>query len=94
MTQISVDSIKIILDNFIHKIKKKNQKYFYFKDDFYWSVPEEDLTDTKKVPDLLVGSLKDDIGFLNSLVDEDYDSGFLELERLSAVFKYLSLQLT
>jgi hypothetical protein len=94
MIKLNIDTIEIILNNFIKKIKNSNEKYFYFKSEYYWCVSEDDLNDMSKVPQLLVGSMKDDVDFLNSLVEEDYDSGYLELERLGAVFKYLSLQLT
>jgi len=94
MNQISIDTVHLILNNFIKKIKQKNELYFEFKDNLYWCISEETTTNMSEKPEIIVGSIKDDIAFLNSLVEEDYDTNFLELERLSAVFKLLSIQLT
>ncbi len=94
MVQINIETIKIITDNILNKLKIKNEINLTFEDDWYWIVPEDSLINLSVQPDLEVGSLKDDIDFLNSLVDEDYDTNFLELERLSALFRFLSVQLT
>jgi hypothetical protein len=94
MIEISINTIKIVLNNLIEKISEGELKSFYFKDDYYWSVPEEKLTDITAQPNLLVGSLKDDINFLNSIVEDDFDANYLELERLSSIFRFLSIQLT
>jgi len=94
MVQINIETIKIITDNLLNKLRSKNEINLTFEDDWYWVVPEDSLTNLSVQPDLEVGSIKDDIDFLNSLVDEDYDTNFLELERLSALFRFLSVQLT
>jgi hypothetical protein len=92
--EIRVEILKKILDNFFTKITSKGIDTLVLNSDLYWSVPEDCLTDLKEVPDLEVGSLNDDVAFLNSLIAEDYDANYLELERLSAVFKALSYDLT
>ena len=94
MIQLNIDTIEILVKRFVEKIKESKVKDFYFSDDYYWCVSEDDLTDMDKVPQLMVGSLQDDVDFLKSLIEEDYDTGYLDLERLSAIFKYLSKQLT
>ena len=37
--------------------------------------------------------MADDINFLNSLIEEDYTTDFLELERLSALFRFISKEI-
>ena len=93
MIQIDIDTIEILMNRFIKKIRESKVQDFYFNDDYYWCVSEDDLTNMDEVPQLMVGSLKDDVDFLRSLIEEDYDTGFLDLERLSVIFKYLSKQL-
>lgn len=91
--EIDITSLEIVISSLFNRLKSKEITRFQFSKDFYWSVPEEDLTDLDKAPELHVGSLKDDIDFINSLVREDYDASFLELERLSSIFKAISWQL-
>lgn len=80
---------KVVLDN----LKRKNIKELSFEDDAYWSVPSESMSSFPERPELEVGSLHDDIRFLKSLIDEDYETDFLELERLSSLLKFMSKRL-
>jgi hypothetical protein len=64
---------------------------FSFDEDLYWNVPTSQVAVFPEEPVLTVGSIEDDISFLKSLKDEDYSTDFLELERLAALFKIISL---
>lgn len=88
--EINVSLLEKVITSFFDKIKLKKYDSFQFEKDFYWSVPEDGLYDVLETPELHIGSLRDDIAFLTSLVKEGYDANFLELERLSAIFKSLS----
>ncbi len=80
---------KVVLDN----LKRSNIKELSFEDDNYWSVPSEDMGSFPDKPELEVGSLHDDINFLKSLIEENYQTDFLELERLASLLKFMSKKL-
>jgi hypothetical protein len=92
MSKISLDNIELILNAMIRRFRDKGIEEFTFSDEMYWDVPTEEFSLFPKKPDLVVGSLADDISFLNSLIEEDYITNFLELERLSALFKFIAKQ--
>jgi len=72
------------------KLQNDNIEEIVIDGDFYWTVSLESMDDFNRDPELTVGSLNDDLSFLNSLILEDYDAGYLELERLAAVFRFMS----
>lgn len=91
--RISTNNIEIILKRLVDRLREAGIKEFSFEDDFYWNVPIEDLNSLSTQPELTVGSIADDINFLNSLIEEDYTTDFLELERLSALFRFISKEI-
>lgn len=93
MVEVNIDIVEKVIENFFLKMRTKQIDHFKFSSDLYWSVPNESFTDLTQTPELDVGSLTDDISFLTSLVEENYDANFLELERLSALFKAFSCEM-
>lgn len=92
MNSISLDNIELIIKNLILKLRDKGIKELHFDDEMYWDVSIDEFISFPQKPDLIVGSLADDIAFLNSLIEENYIVNFLELERLSALFKFMANQ--
>jgi hypothetical protein len=90
MSSIALNNIEIIINNLISKLRNNGIERLSFSDEMYWEVPIDEFTSFPQKPDLIVGSLSDDISFLNSLVEEGYVTNFLELERLSALFKFMA----
>ena len=70
--------------------QSENIDKFDFSEDLYWHVPLRELSDLRSDPKLTIGSMNDDIGFLEKLYRENYLSNNLELERLSAVFRFIA----
>lgn len=94
MNAITTDTLEAILKNLIEGLRKKGIKELSFEDDWYWSIPTDKITSSPEEPSLTVGALDDDIDFLNSLVAEEYTTDYLELERLSALFKFMAKKLS
>lgn len=94
MKEITIDALEVILKNLIARLRKNGVSELSFEEDWYWNVPLEQLSSSPGEPNLTVGSLDDDIDFLNSLINEDYITDFLELERLAALFKFMSKKLS
>lgn len=92
--EITIDALETILKDLIKRLRKQGVNELAFEDDWYWNVPTDQLCCFPAEPDKTVGSLNDDIDFLNSLVEEDYITDYLELERLSALFKFMSKKLS
>ncbi|WP_207515618.1 hypothetical protein [Longitalea luteola] len=90
MKEITIDALESILKNLIERLRKKDINELSFDNDWYWNIPTESLSSFPTEPSLTVGSLNDDVDFLNSLVKEDFTTDFLELERLAALFKFMS----
>jgi hypothetical protein len=90
---ITVENLKTILEILIRRLNKENRKEFAFDEDLYWDIDIEEMIRIDKDPLLEVGSLNDDIDFLNSLLIEDYETDYLELERLASLFKFMGRQL-
>lgn len=89
---IELDLLKVeqVLKEFFEKLKQQGLSKLTISDDFYWNVPVDEFTKFPNDPTLTVGSLKDDIEFIYTLVDEEYSTDYLELERLASIFRILS----
>lgn len=94
MKEITIDTLELILKNLIERLRKNGVRELSFEDDWYWSIPTDKLSSSPAEPSPTIGSIDDDIDFLNSLVAENYVTDFLELERLSALFKCMSKKLS
>jgi hypothetical protein len=91
MSQIAVSEIKYVLDIFFERLSESGINSFSFEDDLYWNVPTEQMLVFPDEPVLTIGSIGDDISFLKSLKEEGYTTDYLEVEKLSALFKIISL---
>ena len=91
---IQVKYIESLFRRIIVELDKRGVSELNFKSDMYWNVPTESMDEFPSVPELTVGSLSDDISFLKTLIDEDYVTEFLELERLSSLLKFMSKKLS
>ena len=58
--------------------------------DFYWTVLSDEWVDFDQEPKLAVGSLDDDIEGLKSLLEDSSAFSVVDLERLSALLKFLA----
>ncbi len=94
MIEIKLNTLKKVTDTIFKKMKSKGEYSIHFTEDYNREVPEESLTDMSCDPTLIVGSLEDDIKFLEEVVKEGVDVHYLELERLAAIFRVLSIKLT
>lgn len=90
MEKITIDQLGTLFANLIDHLKRMEVQEISFDEDLYWVISSEEMTVFDKPPDLMVGSLKDDITFLKTLLDEKYETEFLELERLASVLRFLS----
>ncbi len=93
MEAIKTDQLELLFKNLFSHLRRLNINELSFDEDFYWNVRTPELTDLSKDPELTIGSLKDDIEFLKLLLKEDFETNFLELERLSALLKHMSKKL-
>ncbi|NML21314.1 hypothetical protein HHL16_10545 [Pseudoflavitalea sp. G-6-1-2] len=89
MNIITVQTLELVVKASIEKLRKKGIEAIAIEDDWYWNVPLDKLNDIPDEPSLTVGSINDDIEFLNSLEENDL-SGFLEFERLASLFKSMA----
>ncbi|MDF2384856.1 hypothetical protein JMG10_25510 [Nostoc ellipsosporum NOK] len=85
--KIEVQYIERLFERLIERLKKDGFDTLSFDNELYWKIPIKSIDIITQEPDLTIGSLEDDIHFLKSLIDEDYDTQYLELERLAAVLK-------
>ncbi|WP_028786130.1 hypothetical protein [Terrimonas ferruginea] len=88
--KIEVYYIERLFERLIERLKKDGFDTLSFDNELYWNIPLKSIDIITEEPDLTIGSLEDDIHFLKSLIDEDYDTQYLELERLAAVLKNFS----
>jgi hypothetical protein len=93
MSTITIDNIEEIVNGLISRLRKAHIHELTFGEDNYWTVPLDDMNSFPSEPDLTIGSINDDIDFLNSLIEEDYTTEYLEMERLAAVFRFTAKQL-
>ena len=94
MNTLSVNNLEIILTRLIANLREQGIQELFFDKDMYWEVPIDQLDLLTEEPKLIVGSLEDDVSFLNRTIEEEIITNYLELERLSAVFKAMAKQLT
>lgn len=89
-TLIEINKLEGLLKDLIKRLKNSGVTELSFEEDYYWFVPLDKLNSFPDAPELTIGSLKDDIAFLDSLINEEYVTDFLELERLSSLFRFIS----
>lgn len=94
MENISLNELELLFKVVLENLERSKIRELSFDDDNYWNVPTEDMNSFPAQPELEVGSLYDDISFLKSLLKEDYQTDFLELERLASLLKYMSKKLS
>jgi hypothetical protein len=94
MSVITIDSIETLMNNLLERLRRENITELTFDEDNYWNVPMDNMSCFPSEPNLTIGSINDDIDFLNSLIDEDYTTEYLEIERLAAVLRFTARKLT
>jgi hypothetical protein len=90
MMQIKVDLIRNLIDKLLLRLKKEGVDEILIENNLYWQVPIEEMFNLVADPELQVGSLEDDISFLETAFKEDLGTEFLEFERLAALLALLS----
>jgi len=93
MNTFSVSNLETIFTRLISRLQEQGIQTLSFDNDMYWDVPIDELDSLGKKPDLIVGSLEDDISFLKRVIEVDFMTNYLELERLAALFKFMSKKL-
>jgi hypothetical protein len=94
MNTFNVNNLEAILTRLISRLREQGVQELSFANDMYWDISIDQIDLLSAKPELMVGSLDDDISFLNRIIEEDFISNYLELERLAALFKFMAKQLT
>ena len=90
MIVVEIEKLEAIFARVFDELKNKEMGAIIFDDDWYWSVPIDKMVSFPEEPKLAVGSLSDDVSFLNSIDKDDLVGTFLELERLASVLRFIS----
>lgn len=91
---IKIEDIELLLTKTIKKLKEDKHTEFSFEYDEYWIITTDEWNKFDAEPKPAVGSLNDDINFLKSVIKEDLNISYLELERLASILRALSEVLT
>jgi len=82
-----------VLNRLVNKLKSDFSKEIQFENDFYWNIGVSEMNDLLHDPNPDIGSLSMDISFLNTVVEEDYDSQYLDLLRIASILRALYLKI-
>ncbi len=91
---IETKEIELLLRKTINKLKSEKRDEFTFIYDEYWIITTDEWNNFDVEPKPVVGSLKDDINFLKTVIAEDLSITYLELERLASILRAISENLT
>lgn len=91
MNTIKVDDLEELLKRLIQRFRDRNISEIKIDADWYWRVNPDQMTRFSEQPDLHVGSVNDDLQFLQSTIDENWNPGFLDLARLAGVLQITSI---
>ena len=95
MKTIPVSTIRSILERVIEKLQATGLENLPVGDsDMYWYVPAPECYDMRSIPDLNVGSLQDDISFLEELAkNTERIPAYVDFDRLASLLRALSNEL-
>jgi hypothetical protein len=90
MSIISTNDLKIIFSRIIDKLEFENIDRIDLEIDFYWYISAE-VWQSFEQPPALLGSLKDDINSLKSLInDPERHCTYVDFDRVANVLKGIS----
>ncbi len=92
MSSITINEIEILFKLIIDKLEKDHLQYFNFSTDEYWLISADKWNDFKNPPEIVVGSLKDDINYLKKSIVEKEVFTYSDLDRLATVLRAISEQ--
>jgi len=90
---IKTETLCEVLNRLVVKLKSDVSKEIQFENDFYWNISVSEMNDLLQDPKPDIGSLLTDIEFLNTVVEENYDSQYLDLLRIASVLRALYLKI-
>jgi hypothetical protein len=92
---INLCELQLIWEILFNKLSGATNKKITIGDlDMYWSVRAPECYDMMRKPNLVVGSLRDDIDELRKLLeDKDRPAAFINLDRFAAVLYAISQKL-
>ncbi len=94
MATIDINKLEILINSLLNNLKTKGFTELAIDEDYYWNLPVEKMSAFPEQPELTVGSLIDDVHFLYSIIEEDYDPCFLDIERIASVLRFISAKVT
>lgn len=88
---ISFSELNILVEKFSKYATDNGFENFKLNEDYYWQLPDEMKHDFgAEKPELMVGSLVDDVESLKKIIHEGYPFTGLDFERLGHLFIYLA----
>lgn len=93
MLSIKTEILCEVLDRLVNKLKSDFSKEIQFESDFYWNIGVSEMNDLLHDPKPDIGSMEDDISFLNTIIEEDYDQQYLDLLRIASILRALYLKI-
>lgn len=94
MATIDINKLEILINSLLNNLKAKGFTELAIDEDYYWNLPVEKMSAFPEQPELTVGSLIDDVHFLYSIIEEEYDPCFLDIERIASVLRFISAKVT
>jgi len=89
---IKLDEIEKITLLLLSKLREKNGNEIALKNDYYWSIPADDMYNPYQEPKhITVGQLSDDLANVQRLCESPDDAISYDLERIASILKALSL---
>ncbi|AYZ37016.1 hypothetical protein EGY07_16360 [Chryseobacterium indologenes] len=67
--EIQKEDIKKLLLTLVQKLERSEVSKFSFKQDLYWNIPVDELFNVYEEPKLTIGSITEDLEFLEKILD-------------------------
>jgi hypothetical protein len=86
--KIFINDLRILCEKILTKAEKSGIKELEIDFDYYWDVSSEDKCNLEtKDPDVIVGSLVDDLNGLKNILKNENPPTIIDFERLGSLIK-------
>lgn len=90
MTVTSIEKLEKLFNMILVKLKNDGLNEIEIANDEYWIILTNQWSDFSKDPEIAVGSIQEDINFLNKALEANEILTYADLDRVASILRMIS----